>query len=135
QHRAGRRPRNGIHLRRPRHTRGGAPRQPYGTQDGGRQLADDVDPFVEVVPLVSFGEAKELLLLDAQEGDRLDIVNETRCGHVAGKVNTDQENQGTIREPFRLGHIPGREQKPDLRTSLEDRRSGWCASYLSDLVG
>lgn len=49
----------------------------------------------------------EQFILDAEDADRLRVMNELYRGDVAGEINTDQKDQGTVGETLRLGHVPG----------------------------
>jgi hypothetical protein len=55
-------------------------------------------------------------------------------GDVAGEINTDQKDQGTVGETLRLGHVPGREHSLAGDHPLRQRRRG-RATNLAELVG
>jgi hypothetical protein len=67
-------------------------------ENRGRQLADNVDPFVEIVALVVSDEAMEQFVFYAEDADRLRMMDESYRGDVAGEINTDQEDQRTVGE-------------------------------------
>jgi hypothetical protein len=104
-------------------------------EDRGRQLADDIDAIVEVMSLVVIDKAMKQLILDAEDADRLGVVDEPRRGDVAGQIDADQKDQRTVGETFRLRHVPGREQITDEAAALRrgDRRRR--PFDLADLVG
>src|SRR6185312_10112818 len=77
----------------------------------------------------------EPLVLDAEDANRLRMMDESCRGDVARQINTDQKDQSTVGETLRLGHVPGREQIAQLVTALRDRGSGGSPANLADLVG
>ena len=53
------------------------------------------------MPLVVVDEAMEQFILDAEDADRLRVMNELYRGDVAGEINTDQKDQGgRLEKPF-----------------------------------
>jgi len=61
----------------------------FPAENDDELLADDVDPLVRSCPCSSTKRWKQLVL-DAEDANRLRMVDEPRRGDVAGQVDADQ---------------------------------------------
>jgi hypothetical protein len=104
-------------------------------KDRGRELADDVDAIVEVVPLVVLDEAVEQIVFDPEDADRLGVMDEPRRDDMAGQVDAHEEDQRAVGETLRLGHVPGREDITQLAATFGDGDRRGSPLDLADLVG
>ena len=135
QHRACRGTRNGVDLYGVTCSGSRTLREASRPKDRGRQLADDVDSIVEVVPLVVFDEAVEQIVLDPEDADRLGVMDEPRRRDAAGQIDAHEKDQHTVGETLRQGHVPGREDITQLAAALGDGDRRGSPLDLADLVG
>src|SRR5262245_50844152 len=77
----------------------------------------------------------EVLVVQSEDRDRFRVVYDTRAGDSPFEVDADEQDQGLVGEPSRLGDVPSREEVAYLMFAAVDGGRRWRAVDLVDFVG